>query len=67
MTVHDLRDAINAVSRDSGVTASVVKVADGDHRLVLTGAETGCAITLGSEPGGDDVLAKMGLTSRTQG
>jgi flagellar hook-associated protein 2 len=62
MTVLDLRDAINAVSRDSGVVASVIKVADGDHRLVLSGGETGRAIALASETGGDDVLASMGLS-----
>jgi flagellar hook-associated protein 2 len=61
MTLQDLRDAINAIGRDSGVTASVIKVAEGDHRLVLTGTETGRAISLASESGGDDVLATMGL------
>lgn len=61
MTLRELRDAINAVAGASGVTASVLKIADGDHRLVLTGKETGRAVVLASDPAGDDVVAKMGM------
>ncbi len=43
MDVYGLRDAINAESATTGVQASVLKLADADHRLVLTGQETGAA------------------------
>ncbi|MEK0083383.1 flagellar filament capping protein FliD [Benzoatithermus flavus] len=62
MTLADLRAAINAKSVETGVTASIVKVSDTDCRLILTGTETGRAITLGSDPAGDDVLGRMGLS-----
>jgi len=52
MDVYDLRDAINAESATTSVQASVLKVADADYRLVLTGQETGAsnAIALGGAP-----------------
>jgi flagellar hook-associated protein 2 len=62
MTLADLRAAINAASGRSGVAANVIKVGDTDHRLVLTGTETGRALALASDPGGDDVLGKLGLS-----
>lgn len=46
MTVYDLRDAINAESASTNVRANVLKVADADYRLVLTGQETGAANTI---------------------
>jgi flagellar hook-associated protein 2 len=63
MSLADLRAAINAKSAESGVTASIVKVSATDQRLVLTGAETGKALSLGSGPAGDDVLGMMGLST----
>lgn len=62
MDIHDLKGAINAQGAAAGVTASVVKVADGDHRLVVTARETGREVVL-SPAGGDDVLAFTGLSS----
>ncbi len=43
MTVYDIRDAINTETSTTNVKASVLKVADGDYRLILTGEETGVA------------------------
>lgn len=62
MTLANLKDAINAVSADTGVKASILKLGDGDHRLTLTGAETGKALALANGTG-DDVLGRMGLTT----
>ncbi len=61
MNLADLRDAINAVAGETGVKARILKLSDTDHRLTLTGAETGKAITVANGTG-DDVLARMGLT-----
>ncbi|KKJ76498.1 hypothetical protein WH95_11790 [Kiloniella litopenaei] len=46
MSLNDIAGAINGVSNDTGVRASVIKVGDNDFRLVLTAEETGKAITL---------------------
>jgi flagellar hook-associated protein 2 len=58
MDVYELRDAINAESATTNVQASVLKVSDGDYRLVLTGRETGAtnAIALGGAP---ETLARL--------
>ena len=58
MNAYDLRDAINAESGTTRVQASVLKVADNDFRLVLTGQETGAAndINLG---GATETLARL--------
>jgi flagellar hook-associated protein 2 len=61
MTLAKLKDAVNAVAGETGVRASVLKLSDGDHRLVLSGAETGKAITL-ANGADDDVVARLGLT-----
>jgi flagellar hook-associated protein 2 len=62
MTLNDLRARINNSSAESGVSAQVLKVADGDHRLVLTATETGKEVVL-TPAGGDDVLAVTGLSA----
>ncbi|WP_085904322.1 flagellar filament capping protein FliD [Kiloniella majae] len=46
MSLNDIAGAINGVSSDTGVRASVIKVGDNDFRLVMTAEETGKAITL---------------------
>ncbi|WP_120496217.1 flagellar filament capping protein FliD [Kiloniella sp. EL199] len=46
MSLNDIAGAINGVSNDTGVRASVIKVGDNDFRLVMTAEETGKAITL---------------------
>ena len=52
MTVYDLRDALNAESATTGIDASVLKLADDDYRLVMTGRETGAANTISLTPPG---------------
>ncbi len=52
-TVFELRDAINAEAATTGVKASVLKVADGDHRLILTGRETGLGRDIALTSDGD--------------
>jgi flagellar hook-associated protein 2 len=59
MGVEDLRAAINAVSAQSGVTASVLTVSPTEQRLILTAAEAGRAIELG-DAGGDPVTGLLG-------
>lgn len=61
MSLNDLRERINATSASSGVSASVLRVASGDSRLVLTATETGRAITM-ANLAGDDVLDVLGLS-----
>ncbi len=61
MTLADLRNAVNATSLESGVSANLVQVADGDVRLVLSGRETGRAIEL-ADLGPDSVTALLGAT-----
>lgn len=62
MSLNDVRAAINAVSATTGITASVVSVSAGEHRLVLAARETGKAVTMAGA-GGDDVLAVLGLSA----
>ena len=52
MSADDLRAAINAVSAQTGVSASVLSVSATDRRLVLSATETGRAIEL-ADAGGD--------------
>ncbi len=59
MGIYDLASAINGVSGQSGVAASVLQVSAADYRLVLTGKETGKAITL--DDGGSGAADLMGL------
>jgi flagellar hook-associated protein 2 len=59
MGVYDLAAAINGVSGQSGVAASVLRVSATDYRLVLTGKVTGKAITL--DDGGSGAAGRMGL------
>lgn len=61
MSLQDLRVAINAQTSQSGVSASILKEAEGAWRLVLTGAETGKEIMLGQS--GDDVMGRLGISS----
>lgn len=66
MTIHDLAAAVNAQRSASGVGASVLKVAEGEHRLVLTASETGKEVLLGNGMG-DEIRARLGLWSDGQG
>ena len=62
MGVEDLRAAINAVSAQSGVTASVLTVSPTEQRLILTATETGRSIELGNA-GGDPVTGLLGAAT----
>ena len=62
MSADDLRAAINAVSAQTGVTATVVAVSDGERRLVLSAAETGRAIEL-ADTAGDAITVMMASTT----
>ncbi len=59
MGIYDLASAINGAAGQSGVAASVLQVSSGDYRLVLTGKDTGKAITV--DDGGSGVAGLMGL------
>jgi flagellar hook-associated protein 2 len=61
MTLAELRDAVNATSLESGVSANLIQVAEGDVRLVLSGRETGKAIEL-ADLGPDSVTALLGAS-----
>ena len=62
MTIQDVRNAVNSRSATTGVAATVLQVATGDVRLVLTAHNTGQVITM-SNGAGDDVLAQLGLSA----
>ncbi len=61
MTLYDVRDAINAEASTTGVSASVLKVASGDLRLILTGEETGAGADI--QLGAGAVTDRLGLTT----
>ena len=61
MSADDLRAAINAVSAQTGVSASVLSVSATDRRLVLSATETGRSIEL-ADAGGDAVAALLAAT-----
>ncbi len=62
MDLRDVEAAIDAVADTTGISASILKVADGDYRLVLTAEETGKAIEI-TPTGGDPVSDMLGLTT----
>jgi flagellar hook-associated protein 2 len=62
MSLDDVRSAINASSAASGVTASILQVSAGEHRLVLTATATGKEVVM-TPAGGDDALAILGLSA----
>lgn len=62
MTIQDVRNAINGRSATTGVSATVLQVANGDVRLILTAQETGKPISM-ANGSGDDVLAALGLSA----
>ena len=62
MSADDLRAAINAVSGETGVSASLLSVSATDRRLVLTATETGRAIEL-ADAGGDGITALLGAST----
>lgn len=59
MSLEDIADAINDVSGDTGVTATLVKTSDSGYTLVLASADTGQTITATDDSG--TVLADLGV------
>ncbi len=59
MTVSDLASAINAQSSTTGVAATLLKVDDGDYRLVLSASDTDVDIQISDASG---VAQAIGLT-----
>ncbi len=62
MSLADIAEAINNASDESGVQASVLQVASGDFRLILSTVDTGETITTASSSG-DDILSELGITN----
>lgn len=60
MSLQDLANAINGVSEQSGVNASIVKTSDNEYTMVLTGLETGYDINT-THIAGDNVFQSLGL------
>ena len=61
MSLADIAGAINNGSDESGVQASVLQVASGDYRLILSTVDTGETIAAAASSG-DDILAELGIT-----
>ncbi len=61
MTLADLAEAINDVSSDTGVTATLIKSSDSGYTLVLASANTGESIAAAAVSGAD-VLQSLGVT-----
>lgn len=61
MTLEDIAEAIEAVSDDTGVSATLIQVSSGSYQMVLSAADTNTEI-VASTVSGDDVLAGIGLT-----
>lgn len=66
MSLVDLADEINAQSEASGVQASVLQVASGDFRLILSTVDTGASIATASTSG-TDILQSLGVTDASGG
>lgn len=63
-TLASVRDAVNALNTGnppSGVSASIITVADGDQRLVLTATSPGAANGFSLADDGSGVLGSLGL------
>ena len=64
MSLSEIAAAINTKTTTTGIQASVLQVADGDYRMVMTTAKTGQTITA-SEVGGGTVLTDLGVITGT--
>ncbi|WP_374569815.1 flagellar filament capping protein FliD [Phenylobacterium sp.] len=62
MTLADIADAIQAVSSDTGVNATLIQVSSGSYQLVLSAADTNTDIET-SVVSGDDVMNGIGVTA----
>jgi flagellar hook-associated protein 2 len=56
-----IRDAINAQTTNSGVRAEILQTSPGQYRLVITGVDTGTAVTV-APVSGDNILSNLGVT-----
>jgi flagellar hook-associated protein 2 len=65
MTLAEIAEAVNAVSDESGVSATILKVSSTSYRLVLSSVETGETITASDGSGG--VLASLGVVDEEGG
>ncbi|MCK5375344.1 MAG: flagellar filament capping protein FliD [Alphaproteobacteria bacterium] len=61
MSLSDINDAINNVSNDTNVSASIVKTAEDSYTLVLAGNVTGEELVYNSISG-DDIMQSLGAT-----
>lgn len=61
MTLDEVAELINKDNDTTGVSATVLQVSEGNHRLVLSGTQTGQEITMTSVSG-DDIGNALGLT-----
>jgi flagellar hook-associated protein 2 len=62
MSLDEIAEEINTHSQTTGVSASVIKVSDGEFQLVLSATETGQDIVM-SSVAGDDIAQSLGLTN----
>jgi len=65
-TLKDIVNKINA-AEGAGVRASIMAMANGDNRLILTAVETGTKGFSISEDDGTSLLYELGILSSTQG
>lgn len=60
MTLDEIAEAINLTTDESGVSASVLEVSDGEYRLILSAADTGMEIQY-EDTSGDGLGESLGL------
>lgn len=63
MSLDDLVDAINNISSDTNVSASIVKTSDSSYTMVLAGTVTGEALEYASTGGTNDILQSLGAVN----
>jgi flagellar hook-associated protein 2 len=63
-TLQDIANGVNGLK--NGVDATVLKVSDGDNRLILSAESQGKKGFLISNAGGTDILGKLGFTDGTK-
>jgi flagellar hook-associated protein 2 len=61
MTLSDIANSINETTATTGIKASIIKTADSQYSLVLSGKETGQTMTYATSSG-DDIFKELGLT-----
>lgn len=61
MTLSDIKDAINDLTEESGVSASILQVGEDEYKLILNGEQTNQDIEIISLSG-DDIMQSLGVT-----